>query len=102
MRTEISEMPQLPFEIKVIGGDAQIIFWENAQEVAHEQSTDWAVDEYRLTVKNRKGLQESIEANYQVWLNKAKAQEGIIPASTVEERVTTVEEVLDLISEVML
>lgn len=101
MRTEIGEIPQLLFEIKTIGNEAQVIFWENAQEVVREQGVNWAVDEYRLKVKNRKGLQESIEANYQAWLDKAKAQEGIAIVPTVEERVTTIEDVVIAIAEIL-
>lgn len=102
MRTELSEMPSSPFEIMVIGNDAQIIFRENAQEVVREQSTGWAVDEYRLTVKNRKGLQQSVEENLQAWMNAAKAAEQTAPPKTVEERVSTVEDVVTAIAEVML
>ena len=97
MRVEISEMPSSPYEIFVSGEDATIKFWENPEKIIKPESTTWAVDEYKIHIKNRKTLQDSIEANIQAWIEMAKAQGEIPPPRTVEERVTTVEETIDTI-----
>lgn len=101
MKTEISTKPE-PFIIQTVGDEAVISFYENPVEVKRDDSTAYAVDEYRLTVRNRPGLAASIQANLAAWLAKAKEQEGIEAPRTVEERVTTVEETLDALSEVIL
>lgn len=102
MRVEISEMPSQPFEIFRVGEDAIIRFWENPEEIVKENASNWAVDEYKLTVPWRKNLAASIEANLSVWMDMAKAQEGITPQKTVEERVATVEGVVTMLTEVVL
>lgn len=102
MRVEISEMPSQPFEIFKVGEEAVIRFFENPEKVVKEETTNWAVDEYKLTVPYRKNLSATIESNLSAWLDAAKAQEGVIIPKTMEERVTTVEEVVTTLVEVML
>lgn len=102
MRVEISEMPSSSFEIFKVGEDAIIRFWENPEEVIKEETRNWAVDEYKLTVPWRKNLAASIETNLSVWMDAAKSQEGVTPRKTVEERVATVEEVVTSLAEVVL
>lgn len=102
MRTELGYMPQSPFEIRPVGREAVISFFENVEPVVREESQAWAVDEYRLTVLNRSGLEESIENNLRAWLDMAKAQEEIPPPKTVDERVTDVEDAVEIIAEVLL
>lgn len=108
MRTETGTKPEA-FAIQVVGDEAVISFYENPVEILRAglspldaKTAAWSVDEYRLTVMNRPGLAASIQANLALWLAAARAQEGITPARTVEERVTTVEETLDALSEVIL
>ncbi len=102
MRTELGYMPRLPFEIRPVGREAVISFYENVEPVVREESQAWAVDEYRLTVLNRSGLEASIESNLKAWMDMAKAQEEIPPPKTVDERVTDVERDVDLLVEVLL
>ena len=108
MRTEIGTKPEA-FAIQVVGDEAVISLYENPVEILREglsplgnKITAWSVDEYRLTVPMRPGLKASVQADLALWLAAAKAKEDITPARTVEERVTTVEETLDALSEVIL
>jgi hypothetical protein len=101
MRTELGYMPQSPFEIRPVGREAVISFYENVEPVVREESQAWAVDEYRLTVLNRSGLEDSIENNLQAWMDMAKAAENISPPPTLGERVGVVEGDIELIAEVL-
>lgn len=102
MKTEISQVPEKGFEIKQVGVDAHVFFFENAQEVTREESVSYECDTYKLVVPFRPGLEKTIEANLSVWMNAAKAQETVAPQKTVEERVSTVEEVVTTLAEVVL
>lgn len=99
MRTELGESP-VAFKIEEMGdGKVQITFFENAVKIEPQQTEEqsrWAVDEYRLVVANRKGLQDSIEANYTVWIEKAKDQEILDAKKILEEKPVAYSENLDL------
>jgi len=102
MRVEIGEMPSKPFEVFRVGDFAVVKFWENAEKQDSSETERWQVDEYQLTVPWRSGLDVSIVENYQAWMALAIASEGATPPPTIEERVTTVEEAVTLIAEVVL
>ena len=102
MRVEIGEMPSKPFEVFRVGDFAVVKFWENAEQQDSSETERWQVDEYQLTVPWRSGLDVSIVENYQAWMALAIASEGATPPPTIEERVTTVEEAVTLITEVVL
>lgn len=102
MKTELGESP-VAFKLDLIGKRAQVTFFENAVESAEpEGAPRWQADMYTLNVPWRPGLQASVEANYQAWLNVAKAQEEVLPAPTIEQRVDEVEQTVILIAEVIL
>lgn len=102
MKTEISQVPEKGFEIKQVGTDAHVFFFENAQESVKEESASFECDMYRLVVPYRPGLEKTIEANLSIWMDAAKAQEGILPPKAIEERVGDVEQAVNLIAEVLL
>lgn len=99
MRTELGESP-VAFKIDEMGdGKVQITFFENAVKIEPQQTEEqsrWAVDEYRLVVANRKGLQDSIEANYTAWIEKAKDQEILDTKKILEEKQVTYSDQLDM------
>jgi len=95
-------MPSKPFEVFRVGDFAVVKFWENAEKQDSSETERWQVDEYQLTVPWRSGLDVSIVENYQAWMALAIASEGATPPPTIEERVTTVEEAVTLIAEVVL
>lgn len=108
MRTVTGTKPKA-FAIQVVGDEAVISLYENPVEILQAgisplgtKASAWSVDEYRLTVPMRPGLEASVQADLALWLALAKAREGYSPPKTVEERVTTVEETLDALSEVIL
>lgn len=102
MRTELGESP-VAFKVDVIGSRAQITFFENAVHLpsAPDEQPRWEADMYTLDVPNRPGLTASVESNYAVWMDMAKAQEEILPPPTIEQRVDVVEENLSLLAEVI-
>ena len=85
----------------MIGSRAQITFFENAVQLPSDEQPRWEADMYTLDVPNRPGLTASVESNYAVWMNMAKAQEEILPPPTIEQRVDVVEENLSLLAEVI-
>lgn len=101
MRTELGESP-VAFRINRVGDMAHITFFENAAQLPSEDAPRWQADIYTLVVPYRPGLTASIEANYQAWMDRAKAQEEAAPPPTIEERVGVVEETVTLIAEVLL
>ena len=98
MRTELGESP-VAFKIDEMGdGKVQITFFENAVKIEPQQVEEqsrWAVDEYRLVVANRKGLQNSIEANYMAWIERAKDQEILDAKKILGEKPVTYSDQLD-------
>ena len=85
----------------MIGSRAQITFFENAVQLPSDEQPRWEADMYTLDVPNRPGLTASVESNYAVWMDMAKAQEEILPPPTIEQRVDVVEENLSLLAEVI-
>ena len=74
MKAESTIMPVSPFEIEIIGDEAEVTLIENIEEQIEtdkaEKSYFW--DEYKLRVRNRPGLVESIEKSFEAWLQSAK------------------------------
>ncbi|MDD4280201.1 MAG: hypothetical protein PHX74_10765 [Candidatus Sumerlaeales bacterium] len=101
MKTQLGEQPK-PFVISPIGDMAQVAFYENPVPVFDGEQ--WEVDMYILQVRNRPNLAATIEANYDAWLEMAKASDAVTNPPTVEERVAeveiktaTIEETLDVL-----
>jgi hypothetical protein len=98
VKVEMSGMPGSPYEIIIKGGAAYVNFFENAVEIPEGEQPKWTCDTYQLAVKNRLGLEASIQANYEKWLAAAKAKEAIPQPLTEGERIALVEgAVLELI-----
>ena len=78
MKAESLQMPSKPYEINIIGSEAEITLLENVREEEETEETPrkWTWDEYRLRVKPRQNLADCVENNYTVWLAaKAKVYE---------------------------
>lgn len=77
MKAESTVMPISLFEIEVVGDEAEVTLIENIEEQVGtdkaEKSYIW--DEYKLRVRNRPGLLESIENGFEAWLQSAKELE---------------------------
>lgn len=70
-KTNYAERPSA-YEIK--DGDVGqkiICFRKNIEEVETEDGTQYTADEYTLIVPTSQALNKRIEANFDVWLNKA-------------------------------
>ena len=88
MKAEALQMPSKPYEINIIGGEAEITLIENAVEIAEsaESPRKWTWDEYRLRVKPRQNLADSVENNFTIWLEAAKAAERDTAAKAIRKR----------------
>ena len=75
MKAEALQMPSKLYEINIIGEEAEITLIENIAEEAEtaESPRKWTWDEYRLRVKPRQNLADSIESGFAIWLEAAKA-----------------------------
>lgn len=76
MKAESLQMPSQPFEINDFGDEAEVTLLENIEEIAEAEESPhkWTWDEYRLRVKKRANLADSVENNFAVWLTAAKAK----------------------------
>ena len=74
-KTNFAERPQA-YEIK--DGDAGqkiICFRQNIEEVTTDEGVQYTADEYMLTVPVSHELNKRIEANFEMWLNKAISED---------------------------
>ena len=74
-KTNFAERPQA-YEIK--DGDAGqkiICFRQNIEEVTTEEGVQYTADEYTLIVPVSQALNKRIEANFEMWLNKAISED---------------------------
>ena len=97
MMTEFGNRPP-EFAVHRIGDMAQVNFYADISQLPDtENGEQWQANELHLTVPWRQGLEQTVSDNYAAWLAMAQEAAGIEPAPSIEERVTTVEEVaLDL------
>lgn len=88
MKAESLQMPSKPYEINIIGSEAEITLLENVREEKETEETPrkWTWDEYRLRVKPRQNLADCVENNYTVWLAAAKAKVYEDTANAVRTR----------------
>lgn len=77
MKVNGSISPASSFTVVNDGGTAIISFYENAvQKISDDgNDTSWEWDEYTITRPYRETLEADIEANYNVWLLAAKAED---------------------------
>lgn len=74
-KTNFYERPQA-YEIK--DGDAGqkiVCFRQNIEAVQTEEGVQYTADEYTLTVPASQALNKRIEANFEMWLNKAISED---------------------------
>ena len=101
----MTEFGNKPPEVAVhrIGDMAQVNFYTDISRLPDTENGErWQANELPLTVPWRQGLEQAVSGNYAAWLAMAQEAAGIEPAPSIEERVTTVEEVVTLIAEVVL
>lgn len=74
MKAESTIMPVALFEVEIIGEEAEVTLIENIVEHSggDEAEKSYIWDEYKLRVRNRPGLVESIEKSFEAWLQSAK------------------------------
>lgn len=75
-----SDLRPQSFEVNILtNGMAEILFFENITEkeisgFEQEAKTVYEFEMYELSVQNRVGLYEDVEANYSDWISFAKGQ----------------------------
>ena len=100
--TEFGNRPS-EFAVHRIGDMAQVNFYIDIEQLPDTENGErWQANELHLTVPWRQGLEQTINDNYAAWLAMAQEAAGIEPEPSIEERVTTVEEAVTLIAEVVL
>lgn len=77
MKAESNIAPVAPYDISIVGDDAEITFYDSIVhvEASGETPEKYTYDEYRLRVRYRDTLIPSIDANVAAWLTAAKAKE---------------------------
>lgn len=102
MKTEFGNRPP-EFAVHKIGDMAQVNFYTDIKQLPDTENGErWQANELHLTVPWRQGLEQTVSDNYAAWLAMAQEAAGIEPEPSIEERVTTVEEAVTLIAEVVL
>lgn len=88
MKAESNIAPVAPYDITIVGDDAEIIFYDNVAhvELTGETPEKYTYDEYRLRVRYRDNLMSSIDSNVAAWLTAAKAKEYETLANEVRAR----------------
>lgn len=79
--------------------NGDVILTENAVFIEKDGEEFYQYDSYRITVRPRVGLKESIEANFAEWLAFAKAEEVKPTAEQIAQADQTLK-VVDILMEV--
>lgn len=89
MLTQSNTQPTTAFEIEMrTDGQCDILFYENVKEIEKEEQLNYEYDFYRLPAVYRKTLTESVEENYDAWLEMAKRHEfEFVEPLTLDEKV---------------
>jgi len=105
-----SDLRPQSFEVNILtNGTAEIMIFENITEkkisgLEQEAKTIYEFEMHELSVQNRTGLYEDVEANYSDWLSFAKGQSGK-PVSDKEKIAMLEEKALvtdDLLAELIM
>jgi hypothetical protein len=93
MRAESDLQPGVSFEINELpGGTAEILFYENVQEIPDGEAQRFRYDQYIMTTPNRENLEADIENNYEQWIARARlAEAGAEPPPSAEDRIAALE-----------
>jgi hypothetical protein len=77
VRAESTVMPVAPYEVEFDGELAHVTFFDNVkqQDVEEDEAPRWTYDAYRLTVRNRGNLIESLDGNIDSWVQMARDAE---------------------------
>lgn len=88
MKAESNIAPVVPYDITILGDDAELTFYDNIThiEASGETPAKYTYDEYRLCVRYRDSLIPSIDANVAAWLAAAKSADYAERAVEVREK----------------
>ena len=87
MKTKSNLQPTTPFEINELPrGMAEILFYENVQEMPGEEVERFTYELYCLVTPFRETLGADVENHFEQWIHYARATE------TIEETPPTAEE----------
>lgn len=82
------------FSIENCDGIAEVVLYENIEEITENEETYYKYDEYRLNTPYRDNLESEITSNREAWLNMAITNENC-----KNEKKSLVEEVAALKTE---
>lgn len=71
MKSQSTIRPPL-YSVEKCGDIAEIILYENIEENEYDGETFFTYDEYRINIPYRNNLENSIEQDYNTWLQHAK------------------------------
>lgn len=93
MITQSNTQPTSAFIIeKIDDNQCDILFFENVKEIEVEERLNYEYDLYRLPALYRDNLAQSVESNYDAWLEAAKRHEiEYVEPLSIEQKVFNVE-----------
>lgn len=93
MITQSNTQPTSAFIIeKINDNQCDILFFENVKEIEIEERLNYEYDFYRLPALYRDNLAQSVESNYDAWLEAAKRHEiEFVEPLSIEQKVHNVE-----------
>ena len=93
MITQSNTQPTSAFIIeKINDNQCDILFFENVKEIEIEERLDYEYNLYRLPAPYRDNLAQSVESNYEAWLEAAKRHEiEYVEPLSIEQKVYNVE-----------
>lgn len=93
MITQSNTQPTSTFIIeKINDNQCDILFFENVKEIEIEERLDYEYNLYRLPAPYRDNLAQSVESNYEAWLEAAKRHEiEYVEPLSIEQKVYNVE-----------
>lgn len=93
MITQSNTQPTSAFIIeKIDDNQCDILFFENVKEIEVEERLNYEYDLYRLPALYRDNLAQSVESNYDAWLEAAKRHEiEYVEPLSIEQKVHNVE-----------
>lgn len=93
MKTQSNTQPSAAFEIEMrADGQCDILFFENVKEIEKENQQNYEYDFYRLPAIYRETLVDSVESNYEAWLEAAKRHElEYVAPLSIEEKLFVLE-----------
>lgn len=91
MKAESNIIPN-KITIERYEGNADVVLTENIQTITKDEIECYQYDSYRITIIDRPNLDESVEANFDAWLESAKLKEiETVQPPTEAERLIALE-----------